>query len=71
MKESPSSVLEVFPGPVLWQFWFLAALRLPSTVWAAWFYPHLWRGGRVVEGARLESVFGVTADVGSNPTPSA
>ena len=29
------------------------------------------RGGRVVEGARLESVFTANANVGSNPTLSA
>ena len=27
-----------------------------------------WRGGRVVEGARLESEFTLTGNVGSNPT---
>ena len=30
-----------------------------------------WRGGRVVEGARLESVCTLTGTVGSNPTLSA
>jgi hypothetical protein len=30
-----------------------------------------WRGGRVAEGARLESVFTGNRNVGSNPTPSA
>ncbi len=30
-----------------------------------------WRGGRVVEGARLESVFRGNSNVGSNPTLSA
>ena len=31
-----------------------------------------WRGGRVVEGARLESAYTVMSRiVGSNPTPSA
>jgi hypothetical protein len=29
------------------------------------------RGGRVAEGARLESVFTGNRNVGSNPTPSA
>ena len=29
-----------------------------------------WKGGRVAEGARLESVFTLTGNVGSNPTPS-
>src|ERR1043166_4968282 len=29
------------------------------------------RGGRAVEGARLESVYGGNSIVGSNPTPSA
>jgi hypothetical protein len=29
------------------------------------------RGGRAVEGARLESVFTGNRNVGSNPTPSA
>ena len=31
----------------------------------------VWRGGRVAEGARLESVFTGNRNVGSNPTPSA
>ena len=31
----------------------------------------LWRGGRAVEGARLESVCTLTGTVGSNPTLSA
>ena len=31
----------------------------------------LWRGGRVAEGARLESVYTGNRIVGSNPTPSA
>jgi hypothetical protein len=31
----------------------------------------IWRGGRVAEGARLESVFTGNRNVGSNPTPSA
>ena len=31
----------------------------------------LWRGGRAVEGARLESVYTVKGIVGSNPTLSA
>ena len=31
----------------------------------------LWRGGRAVEGARLESVYTGNRIVGSNPTPSA
>jgi hypothetical protein len=30
-----------------------------------------WRDGRVAEGARLESVFTLTGNVGSNPTLSA
>ena len=30
-----------------------------------------WKGGRVAEGARLESVFTLTRNVGSNPTLSA
>ena len=30
-----------------------------------------WRDGRVVEGARLESVFRGNSNVGSNPTLSA
>src|ERR1700687_343440 len=32
---------------------------------------HNWRDGRVVEGARLESVFRGNSNVGSNPTLSA
>lgn len=31
----------------------------------------IWKGGRVAEGARLESVFTLTRNVGSNPTLSA
>ncbi len=31
----------------------------------------LWRGGRVVEGARLESVYTGDRIAGSNPAPSA
>ena len=31
----------------------------------------VWRGGRVVEGARLESVFTGNRNAGSNPAPSA
>ncbi|GEM_PF-6303666 len=31
----------------------------------------LWRGGRAVEGARLESVYTRNCIVGSNPIPSA
>ena len=31
----------------------------------------LWRDGRAAEGACLENMFGVTPNVGSNPTPSA
>lgn len=31
----------------------------------------IWRGGRVVDGARLERVFRVKPNVGSNPTLSA
>jgi hypothetical protein len=31
----------------------------------------VWRGGRVAEGARLESVFTGNRNVGSNPTLSA
>jgi hypothetical protein len=34
-------------------------------------YPPPWTGGRVVEGARLESVYAGNRIVGSNPTPSA
>ena len=30
-----------------------------------------WRGGRAVEGARLESVYAGDCIVGSNPIPSA
>lgn len=30
-----------------------------------------WRGGRVVEGARLESVYAGNRIAGSNPAPSA
>ena len=30
-----------------------------------------WRDGRAAEGACLENMFGVTPNVGSNPTPSA
>lgn len=30
-----------------------------------------WKGGRVVEGARLESVFTLAGNKGSNPFPSA
>jgi hypothetical protein len=33
--------------------------------------PRRWTGGRVAEGARLESVFALTRNVGSNPTLSA
>ena len=33
--------------------------------------PLSWTGGRVVEGARLESVYTGNRIVGSNPTPSA
>jgi lipoic acid synthetase len=35
------------------------------------FYKELWKGGRAVEGARLESVFTLTGNKGSNPFPSA
>ena len=31
----------------------------------------IWRGGRVAEGARLESVFRLTPNEGSNPSLSA
>jgi hypothetical protein len=33
--------------------------------------PFCWRGGRVVEGARLESVYTGNRIAGSNPAPSA
>ena len=34
-------------------------------------YAYFWKVGRVVEGARLESVFTVKGNKGSNPFPSA
>ena len=43
----------------------------PSSVRYAILPRRPWRGVRVAEGARLESVFGGNSNVGSNPTLSA
>ena len=46
--------------------------RLTARVSAAKYYGScFWRDGRVAEGARLESVFRLIPNVGSNPTLSA
>src|SRR5208337_4018885 len=47
----------------------VAAPQAPRTVSEGLFSPR--RGGRAVEGARLESVFTGNCNVGSNPTLSA
>ena len=53
-------------GPALHGSGPLASLRHPPADIRA-----SWRGGRVVEGARLESVYGGNSIAGSNPAPSA
>ncbi len=39
--------------------------------WKMYYQVYSWRGGRVVEGARLESVYAGNRIEGSNPSPSA
>jgi hypothetical protein len=40
-------------------------------MYSDWYNKTYWRGGRVVEGARLESVYGGNVIAGSNPVLSA
>ena len=64
-------------GPFIWlAVLYYMALSLFSCKWLAnqeriLYFVEIWRGGRVVEGARLESVYAGNRIEGSNPSLSA